>query len=169
MATMDKVFAGYRARQSVLEASTNPFAKGIAWVEGQLVPLQEARIPLLNQGFMHSDLTYDVSSVWDGRFFGLDDHIARLDASCKKPRLRLPLPREGVKKIVVEMVAKSGICDAFVEIIFTRGLEGVRGARPDELLNNSLYMFVQPYVWVMERYPRTGWNTIRPRRIYLCI
>lgn len=150
MATMEKVFAGYRARQAVLEASTSPFAKGIAWVEGQLVPLQEARIPLLDQGFMHSDLTYDVPSVWDGRFFRLDDHITRLDASCKKLRLRLPLPREEVKKILVEMVAKSGIRDAFVEIIVTRGLKGVRGARPDELLNNSLYMFVQPYVWVME-------------------
>lgn len=50
----------------------------------------------------------------------------------------------------MEMVAKSGIRDAFVEIIVTRGLKGVRGARPDELLNNSLYMFVQPYFWVME-------------------
>lgn len=47
---MDKVFAGYHARQAVLEKSTSPFAKGIAWVEGQLVPLQEARIPLLDQG-----------------------------------------------------------------------------------------------------------------------
>lgn len=48
------------------------------------------------------------------------------------------------------MVAKSGIRDAFVEIIVTRWLKGVRGSRPDELLNNSLYMFFQPYVWVME-------------------
>lgn len=133
------------------------------------MPLQKARIPLLDQGFMHSDLTFDVPSVWDGRFFRLDDHITRLDASCKKLRLRLPLPCEEVKKILVEMVAKSGIRDAFVEITVTRGLKGVRGARPDELLNNSLYMFVQPYVCVMERYPQTGWNTIRPRRIYICI
>lgn len=166
MATMDKVFSGYRARQAVLEASTSPFAKGIAWVEGQLVPLQEARIPLLDQGFMHSDLTYDVPSVWDGRFFRLDDHISRLDASCKKLRLKLPLPHDEVKKILVGMVAKSGIRDAFVEIIVTRGLKGVRGARPDELLNNSLYMFVQPYVWVMEpEMQRTGGKAIVARTV----
>ncbi|KAK1763313.1 putative class IV aminotransferase [Phialemonium atrogriseum] len=150
MATMETVFAKYSQRQAVLEASTSPFAKGIAWVEGQLVPLGEARIPLLDQGFMHSDLTYDVPSVWDGRFFRLDDHITRLEASCAKLRLKLPLPREEVKDILVDMVAKSGIRDAFVEIIVTRGLKGVRGSRPEELCNNSLYMFVQPYVWVME-------------------
>lgn len=148
---MEKVFAGYRARQAVLASSEahNPFAKGVAWVEKQLVPLAEARIPLLDQGFMHSDLTYDVPSVWDGRFFRLDDHIARLEESCKKLRLQLPLPREEVKKALMEMVTKSGIRDAFVELIVTRGLKGVRGAKPGDIINN-LYMFIQPYVWVME-------------------
>lgn len=146
---MAQVFDGYASRQKVLEASTNPLAKGVAWIEGSLVELSEARIPLLDQGFMHSDLTYDVPSVWDGRFFRLDDHITRLEVSCEKLRLQLPLPREEVKNILIDMVAKSGIKDAFVELIVTRGLKGVRGAKPGDIVNN-LYMFIQPYVWVME-------------------
>ncbi|KAJ0330331.1 hypothetical protein COL5a_003393 [Colletotrichum fioriniae] len=152
MSTMDKIFAGYAERQTALEATQaeNSFARGIAWVQGQLVPLHEARIPLLDQGFMHSDLTYDVPSVWDGRFFRLDDHLDRLEVSCQKMRLKIPMPRDEVKRTLIDMVAKSGIRDAFVELIVTRGLTGVRGSRPEELLNNSLYMFVQPYVWVME-------------------
>lgn len=149
MATMEKVFTGYAARQAILEASNNRFAKGIAWIEGELVPLAKARIPLLDQGFMRSDLTYDVPAVWDGRFFRLDDHITRLEASCTKLRLKLPLPREEVKEILVDMVVKSGIRDAYVELIVTRGLRGVRGSKPEEIINN-LYMFIQPYVWVME-------------------
>lgn len=146
---MQKVFSDYQARQNILKTSTNPSANGVAWVEGELSPLRKARIPLLDQGFLHSDLTYDVPSVWDGRFFRLDDHMARLEASCAKLRLKLPLPREQVKQILVEMVAKSGIRDAFVELIVTRGLEGVRSAGPKEQIN-SLYLIVQPYVWVME-------------------
>ncbi|CAG8044466.1 unnamed protein product [Penicillium salamii] len=149
MATMEKVFADYQARQAILASSSNPFAKGVAWVEGELTPLHQARIPILDQGFMHSDLTYDVPSVWDGRFFRLDDHITRLDVSCSKLRLKLPLPREEVKQTLVDMVAKSGIKDAFVEIIVTRGLKGVRGTDPKDIKNN-IYMFIQPYVWVME-------------------
>lgn len=152
MATMSETFAGYRDRMAVLEATydKNPFAKGVAWIEGDLVPLDEARIPLLDQGFMHSDLTYDVLSVWDGRFFRLDDHLARLQSSCKKMRLQLPLPEEKVKKILIDMVAKGGIRDAFVQLIVTRGLKSVRGAAPGEVFKNNLYMFVQPFVWVME-------------------
>ncbi|OBT57852.1 hypothetical protein VE04_01964 [Pseudogymnoascus sp. 24MN13] len=148
MATMEKVFAGYNARQSVLNASSNPLSKGIAWVEGELVPVGDARIPLLDQGFMHSDLTYDVPSVWDGRFFRLDDHITRLEASCTKLRLKLPLPREEVKQILVDMVAKS-----------------VRGNKPADLKNN-LYMFIQPYVWVMEPEAQpTGGSAIIARTV----
>ncbi|POS81069.1 hypothetical protein DHEL01_v200536 [Diaporthe helianthi] len=149
MASMERIFAGYRQRKRVLESSTNPFAKGIAWIEGELTPLSEARIPLLDQGFLHSDLTYDVPSVWDGRFFRLDDHITRLEASCAKLRLRLPLPRDEVKKTLLDMVSKSGIRDAFVELIVTRGVKGVRGAKLEDLKNN-LYMFIMPFIWVME-------------------
>ncbi|KAH6675235.1 aminotransferase [Plectosphaerella plurivora] len=132
MATMDKIFADYDSRQAqLLQAQkTNKFARGIAWVEGELVPLHEARIPLLDQGFMHSDLTYD--------------------ASCRKMRLRFPIPRHQIRDILLEMADKSGIRDAFVELIVTRGLRGVRGSKPEELLNNHLYMFIQPYVWVMD-------------------
>ena len=152
MATMERIFAGYHARQATLEATfdKNPYARGIAWIEGQYVPLREARVPLLDEGFMHSDLTYDVPSVWDGRFFRLNDHMTRLEASCEKMRLKLPLPRAEVENILIELVARSGIRDAFVELIVTRGLKGVRGHTPGEVFKNNLYMFVQPYVWVME-------------------
>ena len=101
---MEKIFAGYAARQAVLKESSSPFAEGIAWVGGELVPLSEARIPLLDQGFLHSDLTYDVPAIWDGRFFRLDDHISRLEASCEKLRLKLPLPREEVKRLGISRV-----------------------------------------------------------------
>lgn len=162
---MKKVFAGHQARNAILEANTHPYAKGVAWIEGELVPLAQARIPLLDQGFMHSDLTYDVPSVWDGRFFRLDDHISRLEASCTKLRLKLPLPREEVKKILVDMVAKSGMRDAFVELIVTRGLKGVRGAKSGDIKNN-LYMFIQPYVWVMEpEMQPTGGSAIITRTV----
>lgn len=147
---MNKVFSAYAARNAALEASSNPFAKGIAWVEGELVPFDQARIPLRDQGFMHGDLTYDVPSIWDGRFFRLDDHLARLDASCGKMRMKLPLSMAEIKKILEEMVAKSGIKDAFVELIVTRGLTGVRGSKAEEISQQNLYMFILPYVWVME-------------------
>ncbi|KAF7627373.1 hypothetical protein AFLA_002755 [Aspergillus flavus NRRL3357] len=150
MTSMNKVFSGYYERKARLDNSGNRFAKGIAYVQGSFVRLADARVPLLDEGFMHSDLTYDVPSVWDGRFFRLDDHLSRLEDSCEKMRLKIPLSRDEVKQTLREMVAKSGIEDAFVELIVTRGLKGVRGNKPEDLFDNHLYLIVMPYVWVME-------------------
>lgn len=149
MTTMNKIFSDYKSRLNILSQSTNTFAKGIAYVHGTIVPLAEARIPLMDQGFLRSDLTYDVPAVWDGRFFRLDEHIDRLAASCSKMRLHLPLSHEDIKATLVDMVATSGIRDAFVELIVTRGMRQVRGSLPEELIDNHLYMFVMPYVWAM--------------------
>jgi branched-subunit amino acid aminotransferase/4-amino-4-deoxychorismate lyase len=149
MATMQKVLGDHANRAQFLSQSTHPFANGVAWIEGELTPYHEARIPLRDQGFLHSDLTYDVPAVWDGRFFRLDDHLDRLSASCTKVRMTLPKPREEIKRILLDMVAQSGIKDAFVELIVTRGLKGVRESKPEDIINN-LYMFIVPYVWVME-------------------
>lgn len=148
MATMKKVFDGYERRKATLQASTHRFAKGVAWIEGDLVPYDDARIPLKDQGFLHGDLTYDVPAIWDGRFFRLDDHLNRLEASCQKIRMRLPLPKPEIKSILLRMAAESGIRDAFVELIVTRGLQAVRGSRPEDLVN-KLYLFIVPYIWVM--------------------
>ncbi|KAF2033599.1 D-aminoacid aminotransferase-like PLP-dependent enzyme [Setomelanomma holmii] len=166
MATMESIFNAHQSRQDALALSSNPLSKGIAYIAGSLVPLQEAQIPLMDQGFLRGDLTYDVPAVWDSRFFRLDDHIDRLDASCRKMRMRLPLSHAKIKEILFEMVAKSGIRDAFVELVVTRGMRQVRGAKPEELLNNNLYMLVMPYVWVMEpSVQRTGGKAIIARTV----
>lgn len=148
MVAMNALVDSYQERLGALKASKNPFAEGVAYIDGQFVPLGEARIPILDQGFLHSDLTYDVPAVWNGRFFRLDDHLDRLEASCAKMRLRNPMDRETLRKTLVEMVAVSGIRDAYVEVIVTRGLRFVREVNADAA-TNAVYLLVMPYVWIL--------------------
>ena len=161
----DLIFPQYQRRLEELQASENPFAKGIAYVEGEYVPLHEARIPILDQGFLHSDLTYDVPAVWDGRFFRLDDHLDRFEQSCEKLRMRSPLGREEIRTRLIEMVAKSGIRDAYVMMIVTRGLRFIRQYSPEEC-ENFAYLMVMPYLWVMdEATQKTGGSAIVARTV----
>jgi branched-subunit amino acid aminotransferase/4-amino-4-deoxychorismate lyase len=60
---------------------------GVAFVEGEYLPIGEARLPLLDWGFTRSDVTYDVVHVWKGSFFRLDDHLDRFQRSCERLRL----------------------------------------------------------------------------------
>ena len=64
------------------------FPIGSAWMNGEFIDISEAKIPILDWGFLRSDATYDVVHVWNNRFFQLDEHISRFFASTEK--LRMP-------------------------------------------------------------------------------
>ena len=61
---------------------------GAAYIDGAFVPIAEAKIPVLDWGFLRSDCTYDVVHVWGGRFFRLDHHLDRFAGNVEALRLR---------------------------------------------------------------------------------
>ncbi len=129
--------------------SDNPFADGIAYVDGEAVPVAEARLPLLDWGFLHSDATYDVAHVWQGRFFRLDDHIERFFAGMDALRLSIPYQRGELADLLCELVGRSGLRDAYVEMICTRGLPAP-GSRDPRTCENRFYAFAVPFIWIAD-------------------
>lgn len=122
-------------------------AEGIAWIDGAFVPLSQARIPILDRGFVRSDATYDVAHVRDGSFFRLGDHIDRFFESMSGLRMSVDLTREDIAGILTECVRRSGLRDAYVQMTCTRGVPP-KGARDPRLCENRFYAFVQPFVWI---------------------
>ncbi len=123
------------------------FSKGIAFIEGRYVPIAEARIPITDWGFLRSDATYDVVTVWDGAFFRLDDHLERFMQSCMRWRLDPGLTPEQVASILTKCVRLSGLRAAYVEMICTRG-QPPWGSRDPRQAVNQFYAFAVPYVWI---------------------
>jgi branched-chain amino acid aminotransferase len=124
------------------------FGDGCAWIEGRYVPIADARIPILDAGFTRSDCTYDVAAVWQGRFFRLDDHIDRLLGSCDRLRLTPPADAEEIRSIMTETVRRSGLRDAYVAAIVTRGVPSP-GDRDPRRWASRLYAYAIPYVWII--------------------
>ena len=91
-------------------------------MNGKFIQLSEARIPVLDWGFLRSDATYDVVHVWKGRFFRLDKHIDRFFQSTEKLRMSCTVSRIDLKKILAGCVERSGLDNAYVEMIQTRGM-----------------------------------------------
>ena len=56
--------------------------EGLAFIEGKYCAPADAKISIFDPGFTHSDVVYDVVSVWQGKFFRIDEHISRFMASC---------------------------------------------------------------------------------------
>jgi len=123
------------------------YSKGCAWINGEFMPMSEAAIPIADTGFTHSDLTYDVVSVWNGKFFRLEDHLNRFERGWKRLRMNPPLTRSAMQDIVFDCVAKSGLREAYVELIVTRGIP-LDGERDIRKFANCFYAFAIPYVWI---------------------
>jgi len=123
------------------------FSKGAAYVDGKMVPIAEAKISLLDWGFLHSDATYDVAGVLQGKFFRLDDHIERFFASMEKLHMSISHSRSNLRTILIDCVRTSGLRDAYVEMICTRGLPEP-GSRDPRTCTNHFFAFAIPFVWI---------------------
>ena len=131
-------------------AAADPaFAAGCAHIDGQFVPIDQARIPITDTGFTRSDCTYDVVATWAGSFFRLDAHLARFERSWQTLRLNPPLDRAAMGEVLIECVRRSGLKDAYVEMIVTRG-SPPPGERDPRNFKNRFYAFAVPYVWLVK-------------------
>jgi branched-chain amino acid aminotransferase len=137
------------AGQNVTVEDRGAYADGAAFVDGRFVPIAEARVPILDWGFLRSDATYDVAHVWRGSFFRLEDHLDRFERSMGHLRLSLPYGRDDIRDILIECIRLSGLRDAYAEIICTRGLPKP-GSRDPRDCENRFYAFVVPFIWIAD-------------------
>jgi branched-chain amino acid aminotransferase len=124
------------------------FERGAAYVRGRYVPIDEATVSVLDVGFSRSDVTYDVVAVWEGAFFRLDDHLRRFERSCRELRMTLPHDRDEMASILMELVRLSGLREAYVETICTRGVDRA-GVRDPRTFENQFLAYAIPYVWLL--------------------
>ena len=123
------------------EKETEPergFPSGTAFIDGGFCDISEARISILDFGFLHSDATYDVVHVWRRRFFRLDRHLDRFLDNVAKLRLALPFDRETLIDTLKECVRRSGHDDAYVEMICTRGTSPGYSRDPRQAINRFI-------------------------------
>lgn len=124
------------------------WSKGAAYIDGAFMPLAEAKIPVTEWGYRRSDVTYDVTSVYYGTFFRLDDHIARFRRSMTKLRMAPNESDEELRAILIELVRRTGLTEAYVAMDCLRS----RPARGMPMLpvNARAYIiaFAMPWVWV---------------------
>lgn len=130
-----------------MSKTSNAFGGGVAFVEERYVPIAEARIPLTDLGFLRSDACQDTISVWKGSFFRLEDHLARFERSFTRLRMKCPYDRDRLREIAHECVAKTGLEDAYLQFIMTRGRMPI-GKRDIRLAENRFHAFCIPYVWI---------------------
>ena len=130
-------------------ADFNPLSSGAAWMNGQVMPLSEASLPVNDWGLIHSDITYDVVPVWNGGFFRLADYLARFEESMRALRMDVGMDLKGIRQALTEMVAASGLTEAYVAMVASRGVPLIPGTRDPRDCGNHFYAWCVPYIHIM--------------------
>ncbi|MFT4715291.1 MAG: branched-chain amino acid aminotransferase [Paracoccaceae bacterium] len=125
--------------------------QSLAWMDGKIIPLEDAKIGVTDLGLTHSDITYDVVQVWDGAFFRLQDHLDRFLQSMKIMHLAVPQSRADMQGILQSLAGASGFRDAYCAFVTSRGPQLVPGSRDPRTCVNHFYAWIVPYVHVVSQ------------------
>ena len=95
-------------------------------LNGETLPLSQAKVSVLDRGFIFGDGIYEVVPVYGGRLFRFDEHLARMSRSLVKLRIPNPHSREEWLRLCRQLVAASieatGTPEQLVYIQITRGV-----------------------------------------------
>lgn len=92
-----------------------------AYVNGAYTPLEDARVSILDRGFLFADGVYEVAAVIDGRLVDNEAHLARLERSLAELRLESPVTMAEMVEIERTLVLRNDVTEGLIYLQITRG------------------------------------------------
>ena len=116
----------------------------IAYVNGSFVPMADAKVSVLDRGFLFADGIYEVAAVLDGKLIDNASHLARLERSVGEIKLALPETIARIEEIQKELVKRNNLVNGMVYLEVTRGADTGRdfafpkGVKPTMIMFTSV-------------------------------
>ncbi len=115
----------------------------LCYLNGEYLPLAEAKVGVLDRGFIFGDGIYEVVPVYGRRLFRFDEHMARLARSLAKVRIANPHSREQWLERCRRLIAEGATEDQLVYLQVTRGVAPREHVMP-EGLTPTVFMMTNP-------------------------
>ena len=110
-----------------------------AWVNGELIPLSEARLPVTDAAVLYGDSLYEVVPVYNGKMLGASDHIARLLRSLERAHMR-ELDVD-IEEVLLRVIAENKLEHGAVYLQVTGGVQAYRSGLDGVLRPANLICF----------------------------
>lgn len=114
----------------------------ICYLNGDYLPLAEARVSPLDRAFLFGDAVYEVLPIYASRPFRLREHLDRLNRSLAGIRMPPPLPHAGWAQLCQELISRNSARDAYLYLQVTRGAEFGRNHAWPEDMKPTLFGYV---------------------------
>jgi D-alanine transaminase len=117
----------------------------LVYLNGEMTPLSEARIPVLDRGFIFGDGVYEVIPIYQRRMFRAEQHMARLFRSLDKIGIPNPHDLDGWMALIDQVVAAYPDDDQMVYLQVTRGVARRAHAFPATVVP-TVFIMTNPLV-----------------------
>ena len=99
------------------------------YLNGRIVSEADAKISVLDHGFLYGDGVFEGIRAYNGRIFCIDEHIDRLYESAESIMIKIPINRKEMKNAIIENVRRNDLKDAYIRPVVSRG-KGALGLDP---------------------------------------
>jgi D-alanine transaminase len=127
----------------------------IAFLNGEFLPYEAAKIPIGDRGFLFADGIYEVSAVLDGRLVDNDAHLARLERCLAEIRIANPHPAAQWRTLQEDLIRRNGLREGVIYMQVTRGVAERDFAFPKEAAP-TVVMFTQEKTIIDTPLARSG-------------
>jgi D-alanine transaminase len=119
----------------------------MVYLNGEVLPISQAKVSVLDRGFIFGDGIYEVVPVYGKKLFRFDEHLARLSRSLAKLRIPSPATRDEwlarARQLVSATAEATGAADQLVYIQVTRGVAPRDHVMPTGL-TPTVFMMANP-------------------------
>src|SRR6185503_4059579 len=102
---------------------------GKVWLDGKLVDQADAKVSVYDHGLLYGDGCFEGIRCYNGRVLKMRSHLNRMFESASRIRLKPAYSMDEVDAAIRETLAANGQKDAYIRLIFTRGV-GTLGLHP---------------------------------------
>ena len=126
-----------------------PLPDTLCYLDGEFLPLNQAKVSVMDRGFLFGDGAYESIPVYGRRLFRFDDHMARLERSLGKLEIEADLDRETWLERLRRVVQAHPSDEQLLYVQITRGVAprshvAPEGLRPTVFVNTSERLFPTP-------------------------
>ena len=129
------------------------------WLDGKWHDRETATVSVYDHGLLYGDGVFEGIRVYGGKIFKLAEHLDRLYDSAKAIWLTIPMPKDEMAAITEEAVRRSGIAEAYIRHIITRGV-GDLGLDPRKCPKPSIIIIVDTIRLFPEEVYQTGLRVV---------
>jgi len=115
------------------------------YLNGSWLPLSDAKVSVLDRGFIFGDGVYEVLPVYGGKPFRFQSHLSRLLRSLTAIRIQAPMPEHQWASLFTELITRGEGEDQFIYLQVTRGVAKRDHAFPSPEVQPTVFAMSSPF------------------------